>query len=136
MENRRQRTLSVSVLGDRGRAFQQGKRPSIKFRTAMAIFTVALFVTSGWAATQESVLHAFNPSGADGASPQTNLIVDAAGNRYGTTASGGPYNLGTVFELTPTQGGGWTEKVLHDFNSNGTDGYYPASLVFDADGNL
>ena len=46
-------------------------------------------------------------------------------------------HCGTVFELTPTQGGGWTEKVLHNFNSNGADGCYPdAGLIFDAAGNL
>ncbi len=44
---------------------------------------------------------------------------------------------GTVFELSPTQGGGWTEAVLHSFNNNGVDGYYPnGGLIFDAAGNL
>ena len=42
-----------------------------------------------------------------------------------------------MFELTPTAGGGWTEKVLHSFNGNGTDGVTPDSgLIFDAAGNL
>ena len=41
-----------------------------------------------------------------------------------------------MFELTPTAGGGWTEKVLHSFG-NGTDGAGPyAGLIFDAAGNL
>ena len=31
---------------------------------------------------------------------------------------------GTVFELSPRQGGGYTETVLHNFG-NGTDGYVP-----------
>ncbi len=42
-----------------------------------------------------------------------------------------------MFELTSKRGGGWTEKILHSFDNNGTDGYYPyAGLVFDASGNL
>ena len=50
----------------------------------------------GWT---EQVLHSFN--GTDGAGPQAGLIFDADGNLYGTTAGGGTYNDGTVFELTP-----------------------------------
>src|SRR5664280_601677 len=56
---------------------------------------------------------------------------------YGTTLGGGTYYSGTVFELTPAAGGGWTEKVLHNVNENGTDGALPrAPLIFDAAGNL
>jgi uncharacterized repeat protein (TIGR03803 family) len=113
------------------------KRLSIGLRAALAIFTVALLVTSTWAATHERVLRAFNPNGADGTFSQAGLITDAAGNRYGTTYQGGSYDQGTVFELTPAQGGGWTEKVLYSFYPSATDGYQPeAGLVFDAAGNL
>ncbi len=59
----------------------------------------------GWT---ETVLHSFG-NGADGVDPEAGLIFDAAGNLYGTTAGGGTYSGGTVFELTPTAGGGWTE---------------------------
>jgi len=39
--------------------------------------------------------------------------------------------------LTPAAGGGWAEKILHDFNFNGIDGTYPwASLVIDTSGHL
>jgi len=64
------------------------------------------------------------------------LIFDAAGNLYGTTLWGGTYGDGTVFELTPTAGGGWTEQVLYSFG-NGTDGADPnATLIFYRAGNL
>jgi uncharacterized repeat protein (TIGR03803 family) len=81
----------------------------------------------------EKVLHSFG-KGKDGASPYAGLIADAAGNLYGTTADGGADGLGTVFELTKTDGK-WAEKVLHSFN--GKDGENPyASLIFDGFGNL
>ena len=87
----------------------------------------------GWT---EQVLHSFNNVDTDGASPAAGPIFDTAGNLYSTTAGGGTYLKGTVFELTPTAGGGWTETVLHNFG-NGTDGATPiAGLIFDAAGNL
>jgi len=86
----------------------------------------------GWTA---KVLHNFG-NGADGAQPQGGLILDAAGNFYGATTYGGTQGYGTVFELSPKAGGGWTEKVLHSFAS-GTDGANPFSgVIFDAVGNL
>src|ERR1017187_5420046 len=86
----------------------------------------------GW--TEQVLL---NFDGTDGQHPYGALIFDAAGNLYGTTSYGGTYDYGTVFELTPAAGGGWTETVLHNFNDNGTDGYWPyAGLIFDAVGNL
>ncbi len=83
----------------------------------------------------ETVLHSFN--GADGWFPEAGLIFDTAGNLYGTTGLGGIHEFGTVFELSPREGGGWAEKVLHSFNENGVDGSLPyASLIFDVAGNL
>ena len=46
------------------------------------------------------------------------------------------YRDATVFELTPTADGIWTEKVIHSFG-NGNDGALPvAALAQDAAGNL
>jgi len=59
------------------------------------------------------------------------LVADASGNLYGTTAVGGDYDYGTVFELTPAD----EYLVLHSFD--GTDGRYPnAGLTLGNDGNL
>jgi uncharacterized repeat protein (TIGR03803 family) len=113
-----------------------GKSVFIGFRAS--IFVVSLLVTSSWAAInwKEKVLHDFG-GGADGAGSYASLISDAVGNFYGTTTVGGAYGDGTVFELSSTVGGGWTETVLHNFNQNGTDGAFPqARLIFDAVGNL
>ena len=55
----------------------------------------------------------------------------------GACNNNGVLGCGTVFELTPKVGGGWTEKILHSFNNNGKDGYYPqANLIFDGAGKL
>jgi uncharacterized repeat protein (TIGR03803 family) len=90
--------------------------------------------SGGWS---EKVLHSFHDSGKDGFYPYDSLVMDAAGSLYGTTFSGGANDAGTVFELTPNAGGGWTEKQLHSFNSNGKDGYGPyGNLIFDGAGNL
>ncbi len=108
---------------------------SIGSRMTLAICAMALFI-GGTASSQETVLHSFG-NGTDGNSPTTALIQDGAGNLYGTTVGGGTHGYGTVFELTPRGGGGWTETVLHSFNQNGSDGAYPyAGLAFDAAGNL
>ena len=116
----------------------RGKKFSIGLRASLAIFAVTLFVNSTRAAAQEKVLYSFcsQTNCTDGAGPSGGLISDAAGNLHGTTSSGGTYDDGTVFELTPAAGGGWTENVLHNFG-NGTDGANPwASLIFDSAGNL
>src|ERR1019366_5975143 len=112
----------------------RGNRLPIGLRAALAIFAAAVLMTSTWAATQEKVLHNF--TGADGSGLGADLIMDAAGNIYGTTGAGGTYFHGTVFELTPGADGSWTEKVLYSFG-NYPDGSEPSSsLVFDAAGNL
>ncbi len=87
----------------------------------------------------ESVLYSFT-GGTDGGTPMASLVFDQTGNLYGTTQWGGSsncqYGCGVVFELTPSQGGGWTESVLYSF-TGGKDGSQPwASLIFDGAGNL
>jgi uncharacterized repeat protein (TIGR03803 family) len=50
-----------------------------------------------------TVLYSFNPfnQGGDGCHPRSSVVVDAAGNLYGTTEYGGWYGWGTVYEITP-----------------------------------
>jgi len=67
--------------------------------------------------------------------PYDKLVMDSAGNLYGTTFGDGLYGLGSVFKLTHSSGG-WSYTSLHDF-AGGTDGANPmCSLVFDSAGNL
>ena len=66
--------------------------------------------------------------------PVRSLVMDGAGNLYGTTVCDGANGIGNVFELTPS-GGSWTYKDLHDFAVS--DGAYPFSnVVIDAQGNV
>ena len=82
-------------------------------------------------AGSETVLHNFT-GGADGANPAAGVILDSAGNLYGTTTHGGTTNKGIVFKLD-TAG---NETILHTF-TGGTDGAYPeGGVVFDSAGNL
>ena len=71
--------------------------------------------------------------GADGVEPIGGVVLDDAGNLYGTASAGGDpaCQCGTVFELSPSQNG-WTFTILHTFTGADSDGAYPgASLVFD-----
>ena len=45
-------------------------------------------------------LHDFTGAG-DGGAPRSNVIIDSNGNLYGTTAGGGAYGYGVVWEITP-----------------------------------
>jgi uncharacterized repeat protein (TIGR03803 family) len=87
----------------------------------------------------EKVLYSFGSHSADGALPRAGLIIDAAGNLYGTTGNGGDSSgvchetgCGVVFEVTPTG----TETVLYAF-TDGSDGGFPAGgLIEDKKGNF
>jgi uncharacterized repeat protein (TIGR03803 family) len=100
------------------------------------VFELSRGVGGVWS---ETVLHSFNFLASDGASPFAGVILDSAGNIYGTTQGGGAFSGGTAFELKPAVGGGWTETILHNFIFSFSifDGYTPdGGLTFDAAGNL
>jgi uncharacterized repeat protein (TIGR03803 family) len=101
----------------------------------LALTVIGLALVAKAAAANEMVIHDFIAL-PQGANPQSNLIADAAGDLYGTTAGGGTYGLGTVFMLVPDPDSTWKESVLYSF-MGGSDGAYPlANLVFDHAGNL
>jgi len=83
-----------------------------------------------------AVLHAFTNAGDDGSTPYAGVILDKAGNLYGTTGNGGVYHDGTVFELSPS-GNGWRARTLYSFSNDRVDGENPYSAVsMDTAGNL
>ncbi|HSC17514.1 MAG TPA: choice-of-anchor tandem repeat GloVer-containing protein [Rhizomicrobium sp.] len=80
----------------------------------------------------EHVIHTFcakdPPNCTDGSTPDSDLIMDTAGNLYGTAANGGKKCCGIVYRLTPN-GTGWSFTVLHNFGAD--DGTYPeAGLTY------
>jgi uncharacterized repeat protein (TIGR03803 family) len=88
------------------------------------------------AASHETVLYSFTGA-PDGANPQAGVVLDGAGNLYGTTSTGGSSvcsaGCGIVFKIDTTG----KETVLHAFAAFPTDGEFPvANLVRDLAGNL
>jgi uncharacterized repeat protein (TIGR03803 family) len=82
---------------------------------------------------EEKVLYSFD--GKDGSGAIDNLVLDSKGNLYGNTNTGGAYDRGTVFRLSPVARGKWKELV-YSFRP-GTDGDFPSGgLIFDSAGNL
>ena len=67
----------------------------------------------------------------DGALPLAGLTLDAAGNLYGATSTGGTGDVGTIFELSPISAdpGSWTLSVLYEPGSD-------VGLILDQEGNL
>ena len=81
----------------------------------------------GW---KYSLLYSFTGNGG----PYSGLTMDQEGNLYGTTFQDGSYSSGSVFKLTPSNGG-WTETDLYDFS--GPDGANPwGGVTLDSHGNL
>jgi len=79
----------------------------------------------------EIVLYAFR-GGADGATPSSGIIRDAAGNLYGATYGGGAYGSGVLFKL----GTGGQLTVLYNFGAKQDDGTAVLGLTRDARGNF
>ncbi len=75
-------------------------------------------------AGHETVLHTFKGGATDGARPSTGVVLDQAGNLYGSTGLGGPNNAGIIYKLTPSG-----QEIIR-FNSGA------GSLAIDPAGNL
>jgi uncharacterized repeat protein (TIGR03803 family) len=82
-----------------------------------------------------STLYSFT-SLPNGCGPSGSLVMDAAGNLYGTTYCAGTYEFGSVFKLTPTPKPPWTYTSLHDFTGGSDGGNSTSNVTFDASGNL
>lgn len=85
----------------------------------------------------EKLLYSFS-GGQDGAWPyDEGVVLDSAGNLYGTTNGGGAYGKGCVFELIPQANGTWSEKILYSFQGQ-NDGLalIGTTPILDSAGNL
>ena len=65
----------------------------------------------------------------------SNVTLDSAGNVYGATYADGAYGEGSVFKLTPSNGG-WTLTDLHDFTGGNDGGAPKGAVAVDATGNI
>jgi len=85
-----------------------------------------------------STLYAFcmQTGCSDGEEPSGEVLVDDAGNLFGN--AGAANSGGVVYELSPAAGGGgMTEKVIHTFCSNCSDGEGPVgALVMTSSGEI
>jgi len=123
---------------------QQGSWFSgIHRRAAGVAIGLAIVLAPGVMASRSAQAQTFTllytfTGGADGRTPGGGVILDAAGNLYGTTSEGGNFacsqGCGTLFKVD----GAGNETVLYSFAGTGAgDGEYPnAALVMDAQGNL
>jgi uncharacterized repeat protein (TIGR03803 family) len=78
----------------------------------------------------ETVLYAFAASASDGNGPTPFLIQASDGNFYGTTYTGGTYDVGTAFQVTPAG----VETILYSFGASASDGSDPTESLIQASG--
>jgi uncharacterized repeat protein (TIGR03803 family) len=130
--------LAFDVAGNLYGTTQSGGDSGCNIDESCGVVFELMRVANGtW---MEKVLVRFSPRDPLGFFPRAGVIVDAKGDLYGTTDSGGRFcissvSCGTVFELVPNNGQ-WTGKVLYAFMGR-SDGSNPqATLTFDAAGNL
>jgi uncharacterized repeat protein (TIGR03803 family) len=97
------------------------------------VFKLTPLADSKW---KETILWDF-PDPNNGFGPASTLLMDQAGNLYGTAAGGGlgqcgGFGCGAVYKLAPTTHGKWKYTVLHRFSDAKDDGAEPnAALIFD-----
>jgi uncharacterized repeat protein (TIGR03803 family) len=99
-----------------------------------SVFVLTLQSSGYWL---NRVIHSFN--GSNGWAPFTGVVLDAAGNIYGTTGNGGGSSncvdgCGIAYELKATSSTSWNLSALHRFD--GPTGKYPNVLFLDGSGNL
>jgi uncharacterized repeat protein (TIGR03803 family) len=88
-------------------------------------------ISGGW---KEHILHDFGTGGDEMGFPGGALLLDNAGNLYGT-AGGGIHAHGAVYRLARQWNGHWNATILHSF-TGGAGGDGPGGVVMDKTGNL
>jgi len=94
-----------------------------------------VLISSAFAQYTESLVYSFGGVTHDPSGPSTGLVMDAAGNLYGATGTGGAVSEGAIYELTPS-GSGWTETNIFNFTGGSAPGEPSGAIIFDAAGNI
>ena len=103
-------------------------------RVLTTSIAVTILLSAAWATKVPQVIYSLAGED-DGEYTDTDLVIDSAGNLYGTSVLGGDFGGGTVFQLAPS-GNGWTHTVLYSF-TGGADGGEPyKGVTLDSEGNL
>lgn len=131
--------MPVGPAPDRLEAqMRRTRRPRSVTLMASTMLVVATMFASHPAAARPraatNVIFSFDGS-SQGGYPDSDLVMDANGNLYGSAVEGGQANGGVVFELSPGPGG-WTETILHNFTGE-QDGAEPyGGVTLDPAGNV
>jgi uncharacterized repeat protein (TIGR03803 family) len=73
---------------------------------------------------------------AGGEFPESGIVLDAAGNLYGTTNDGGTRGSGVVFQLAPGANGKWTYRAIFLFDGLSGGALPSGGVILDASGTL
>ncbi|HEX4079383.1 MAG TPA: choice-of-anchor tandem repeat GloVer-containing protein [Rhizomicrobium sp.] len=104
----------------------------------LAVAVLPFLWAESLARDSETVLHAFEYD-SDGGFPFAGPTMDSKGNLYGVADFGGAFDgvcCGTVYELMPTQKGGWKYSVIYTFKGNILGEAPVGGLILDEAGNL
>ncbi|HEX4665975.1 MAG TPA: choice-of-anchor tandem repeat GloVer-containing protein [Chthoniobacterales bacterium] len=117
------------------RSLVRGARPFGRwFEVAIIVLVIGFCGVAGAQASTTEVIYSFTGD-AGGEYCDTDVAIDGAGNLYGTSVLGGVFGGGTVWRLSPVDGG-WEHTVLYNF-TGGADGGEPyKGVTLDAAGNL
>ncbi len=81
-----------------------------------------------------NIIHDFTDDEAGQVGPSAGVAIDAAGNLYGSTGSGGDYGQGLLYKLAQNAGG-WVLNRLYSF-AGGSDGDDPGDVIIGPQGIL